>query len=294
MSSRTAAALGFFDGLHIGHAAVIECALKAAKEYGLTPAAFVINGEPVLPKFAGRTDMCLMTFPDKKAALRERFGISTFYSPDFGSIRDLSPEDFFLRGILGEMNAAAVCCGEDFRFGKNGAGDAKLLQSLCAAHDVRCYIVPPVCVNGTPVSSTYIRGLIRDGDVEAADELLICPFGYELPVIHGKQLGRTIGFPTINQEIPSFMVHPKRGVYCTRVAIGAADYPGVTNIGTKPTVKSDDRENMETHIIGYSGDLYGQTVRVTLLRYLRGEQKFGSLAELQAQLEHDKDCALTE
>ena len=90
------------------------------------------------------------------------------------------------------------------------------------------------------------------------------------------------------------MVHPKRGVYCTRVTIGAADYPGVTNIGTKPTVKSDDRENMETHIIGYSGDLYGQTVRVTLLRYLRGEQKFGSLAELQAQLEHDKYCALTE
>ena len=292
MSSRTAAALGFFDGLHIGHAAVIECALKAAEDNGLTPAAFVINGEPALPKFAGRTDMCLMTFPEKTAALRERFGVTELYSPDFGSIRGLLPEEFFTQGILGRMNAGIVCCGEDFRFGKNGAGDAELLRRLCEEHGILCDIVPPVCVNGTPVSSTYIRGLIRGGDVAAANELLICPFGYELPVTHGKQLGRTIGFPTINQEIPAFMVHPARGVYASEVKLDDRRYPAVTNIGTKPTVKSDNAENMETHIIGYGGDLYGQTVRVTLLRYLRPERKFDSLDELRQQLERDKTCAV--
>ena len=289
MSGKTAAALGFFDGMHIGHAAVIERALKAAGEYGLTPAAFVISEQPELPKFGGRHDVGLIPYNAKVAILGHRFGITALWSPDFDSIRDLSPEEFFDSGILGILNAGFVCCGEDFHFGKGGVGNAELLKKLCNDAGIHCGIVPPVCTNGVPVSSTGIRELIRGGDVEAANKLLIRPFGYELTVLHGRQLGRTIGFPTINQEIPPFMVKPKRGVYASRTFVGDDIYPSITNIGVKPTVKSDDSENMETHIIGCDGDLYDRTVRVELIKYIRGERKFDDLDELKKQLEADRD-----
>ena len=199
-------------------------------------------------------------------------------------------------------DAAYVVCGEDYRFGKGGAGDTGTLAALCADAGIGFETVPPVLADGEKVSSTGIRELIRGGDIEGARRLLGHDLYYTLPVLHGKQLGRTIGFPTANQELPPFMARPKRGVYAGFACVGDTVhpfspgrlYPAITNIGVKPTVKADEAENMETHLIGFDGDLYGKAVRVYLNSYIRGERKFGSLDELREQLESDKKYALTQ
>ena len=291
---KTAVALGFFDGMHIGHQAVVNAAHAAADKYGYVPAAFMIREKPRLPKFGGRIDVFITPYDTKVSVFRNEFGIREIYAPFFEAIKDLSPEEFFMRDLVGVLNAAYVVCGEDFRFGKDRAGDISTLAELCGRAGIGFEAVPPVCVNGEEVSSTMLRELIRSGNVKAANELMLRPLAYTLPVVHGKQLGRTLGFPTINQEIKPFMVRPKRGVYASEVTIRGVHYPAITNIGTKPTVKSDDMENMETHIIGFDDNLYGQETKVTLLAYIRGERRFDSLDELKAQLESDKNYVLTQ
>ena len=291
---KTAVALGFFDGMHTGHQEVISAACAAAKRYGYVPAAFMMREKPKLPKFGGRIDVFITPYPAKVSALEKEFGIRRIYAPFFEAIKDLSPEEFFERDLIGVLNAAYVVCGVDFRFGKDRAGSISTLAGLCERAGIGFEAVPPVCIGGERISSTMLRELIRTGDVEGANRIMLRPLTYTLQVVHGKQLGRTIGFPTINQEIPHFMVHPKRGVYASEVTVQGVRYPAITNIGTKPTVKSDATENMETHIIGFDDDLYGSDVSVALLRYLRDERKFDSLDELKNQLESDKNSVLTQ
>ena len=287
MIGKTAAALGFFDGMHMGHKAVIGTARRAGERLDIPVSVMTFRGEPALPKFGGRRDMCLMTYEDKKKTLM-LCGAQYIVAYKFSRIRNMSPERFFKEIIISDMNAAYVTCGEDFRFGRGGKGDAALLAELCAKNGIEFEAVPQYSIDGVPVSSTGIRELLREGNAERAMMMLGHAFSFTLPVLHGKQLGRTIGFPTINQVIPDFMVHPKRGVYASFTLVGDKSYPSITNIGIKPTVKNDGTENMETHIIGYSGDLYDKVIRVELIKYLRSEQKFDSLDELKTQLETDK------
>jgi len=291
ITKKTAAALGFFDGLHLGHKAVISKAYEAGERLGIPMSVLTFSGEPALPKFGGRRDMCLMTYEEKKDMLR-LCGAKYIAAYKFSRIRYMSPEAFFKEIILHDMNAAYIACGEDFRFGRGGKGDATLLGELCRKHGTELEVVPQYCVDGVPVSSSNIRALIRDGKVYEALKLLGHGFSFTLPVEHGRQLGRTMGFPTINQRIPEFMVHPKRGVYASYTFVDGTAMRSITNIGTKPTVKDDDSENMETHILGYDGELYDKNIRVELIRFIRPEKKFGSLDELKAQLESDKNAAI--
>ena len=291
---KTAVALGFFDGMHIGHKAVISAAREAAEKAGCVPAVFMIRERPRLPKFGGRADVFITPYDTKISICEKDLGIREIYAPFFEAIKDFSPEEFFTRDLVGVLNAAYVVCGEDFRFGKDRAGDPATLAVLCKNAGIGFETVPPVCVNGEEVSSTMLRELIRSGSVSEANKLMMRPLTYTLPVIHGKELGRSIGFPTINQDIRPFMVRPKRGVYASEVTIQGIHYPAITNIGTKPTVKSDDTENMETHIIGFDDNLYGQEISVTLLFYIRSERRFDSLDALKAQLETDKNIVLTQ
>ena len=301
---RSCVALGLFDGVHIGHRAVIR---RAAEIAGRTGGDLVIltfrsyNGE--MPKFGGRSDVCIMDYQSRVDALVNAAGGECYIdTPFFYMIRDLSPEVFFSEHILGHNNAANVVCGEDFRFGKDRAGNTGMLAALCEKAGVGFETVPPVCVDGEKVSSTRIREFIRNGDIPAAKRLLGHELYYTLPVLHGKQLGRTIGFPTVNQELPAYMARPKRGVYAGYACVSETDdpqrfgklYPAITNIGVKPTVKDDDAENIETHLIGFGGDIYGRSVRVYLNSYIREERRFASLEELKAQLEADKVCALAQ
>ena len=298
-TEKTVVSLGMFDGVHLGHSAVIRNASEEAKLRGAVSAAFTFSGAPDLPKFEGHRSVLLMSYEDKVCELRSAGAGHIFSEPFDGVCREMSPEDFFDTFITGKMNAVCVVCGEDFRFGKDRAGDTALLRKLCERAGIGFKTVAPVCVGGETISSSLIREKIRNGDIESAERLLGHGFYYTLPVIEGRRLGRTIGFPTANGEIPPWMVSPKRGVYAAEARIIGSDahnpgtvYPAITNIGVKPTVKDDDAENMETHIIGFDGDIYGASLRVTLRSYMREERKFGGLGELKKQLEDDRNKAI--
>lgn len=301
---RSSVALGLFDGVHAGHQAVIRCAAEIAHKTGGDLGILTFgpqNGG--MPKFGGRSDVCIMDFQSRIDELfRAAGGECHIDSPYFSEIRDLSPEEFFDIYILRRNSAANVVCGEDFRFGRDRAGDTGTLAALCKKAGIGFETVPPVCIDGGKVSSTRIRENIRNGDIPAAKRLLGHDLYYTLEVLHGKQLGRTIGFPTVNQELPAYMARPKRGVYAGYASVSepgdpvkfGALYPAITNIGVKPTVKDDETENMETHLIGFDGDIYGRMVRVYLNSYIREERRFESLDELREQLEADRQCALTQ
>lgn len=287
----TAVALGFFDGLHLGHIEVIKQALDRP-EYNSVVMTF--NDKTALPKFKERNNIISY---DLKAELLSNIGIDYIYAPDFADLRDLWAEEFVDKILTEKLNAKFVACGYDFRFAKGGRSTAEDLKRICTERGIETVIVPAVKVDGEPVSSTAIRELIAEGDIRQANRLLGYELTYYLEVVEGKQNGRKIGFPTINQNIPRGMAVPKRGVYKSWTQIKGKNYPSITNIGIKPTIALDAGEKrstiMETHIIGFNGDLYHQKVRVVLREYMRGERQFGSLEELKNQLTEDKRLAMS-
>lgn len=290
LSTPSAVALGFFDGLHLGHIAVVQRVLlrKGAIPQGsLSSVVFTFNDKTALPKFREKKGSCIITY-EQKAELFEQAGVDFLYAPDFGEVKDFSARAFVEKILSERLCAAYVVCGYDFRFGKGGEGDPAALSALCGEYGIACEIVPPVKAEGEIVSSTEIRRLIRLGEIEKANRFLGYELSYALPVVRGNEIGRTIGFPTINQKIPDHMVCPKNGVYKSWAVVGGKTYRGITNIGVKPTVTDRGETVMETHIIGFDGDLYGKTVKVSLRGYLRGEVKFESLSALKAQLTYDK------
>lgn len=278
-------ALGAFDGLHLGHMAVLQAA--ATPPYAQNWGVFTFSNRP----FGKRM---LLTAQDRKAILQAT-GAAFVVAPEFEEVRDLPAEDFAEQVLFGACGAKRLCCGEDFRFGKNAAGDISLLQKLCAEHDAELLVVPPVLDGTDKISSTRIRGAVERGEIPLANRLLGRAFSYRLPVIHGNHLGRGLGTPTFNQAMPEQLVLPPFGVYASFAQIDGDWHFGVTNIGVKPTVGSD-RVLSETWLPEFSGDLYGKEIKVALLAFLRPERKFPSLdalrAEIQKNAKEAKEIAL--
>ena len=274
---KRAVALGNFDGLHIGHAAVINSA-KAYKN--MLPCVLLLDPLP-----SAVTGEALMTVEEKQRLL-DTFGVETVRI-DFSAIKDWTPERFFDEIIVGKLNAGAVCCGFNYRFGKGGSGDSALLKSLCESRNIAFCECGAVEYENQPVSSTRIRTALKNGEIEKANAMLGRNFGYCLEVVHGDKIGRLLDCPTINQLFPSELIVPKYGVYSSVVTLNGKQLRSVTNIGRRPSFEKDE-ERSETHIIDYCADLYGQKIDVRLLSYKRGEKKFDSLEELKAQLNIDK------
>lgn len=282
---KTAVALGLFDGVHLGHRAVIDAAL-AQRENGLTATVFTFEPECVLRKSGGSSGY-IYTRTEKEILLREQIGVGDIVSPLFEQLCSLSGEKF-TRGVLsGQLNAAYVCCGDDFRFGRNAACGARELTDYGRRYGFAVEVVSPVEYGGSAVSSSRIRELLQSGDITAANELLGSAYFINATVTDGNHIGRTIDFPTINQEFAEGQLVPRYGVYSTHANVGGRVLPSVTNVGVKPTVGGVDRPLAETHIIGYSGDLYGKNVDVCFSGFIRPERKFGSLDELKAQIAAD-------
>lgn len=281
-SGKTAVALGFFDGVHIGHRSVISAA--CAKK-NLSPVVYTFAKSPKTC-VTGKTVPALMTDWDKRSVIQS-LGAQRLYTVDFNSVRSLSPEKF-IKSVLKEgLNAQEVFCGFNYRFGVNGSGDVDLLCRECGKLGINVTVIPPVKLDGNVVSSTRIRSELGTGGVLLANKMLGRRFSYSSQIIHGRRLGRTIGSPTINQQIPQELVTPKFGVYVSEVSVGGKVYRGVTNIGVKPTVGSDTAVS-ETWLIGYSGgELYGENARVSLVGFLREEQKFSSIDELKEAIQND-------
>lgn len=269
-----AVALGFFDGVHIGHRAVISRAVGVA---GTAPAVFTFEK---LPRKTAAGE--LLTAAAKESAL-ESLGVEELFAADFEAMRELSPEAFVRQVLRDMLCATAVCCGYNFHFGKDGKGDVALLRQLCAACGIRLIAVEPVMAGGEPVSSSRIRRLIEQGDMQAANRLLGRSLTIDATVVDGQHLGRKLGTPTINQPLPPELVRPRFGVYASAVLIDGEVTYGVTNIGVHPTV-GETAPLAETWIPPFSGDLYGRQVPVMPVAFLRPETRFSSVEELRRQI----------
>lgn len=276
-----AVALGLFDGIHIGHRTVLRAAADALRQDPtVIPTVFTFRTLPKMEQ-GGR----LLSEADADRLL-DTIGIRETVVADFESLRRQSPEQFVREILRDALHARFVFCGENFRFGLDGAGDAAQLKALGERFHIAVTVVPAFPVDGRPVSSTRIREAIRQGDFAAANRLLGHPYTIHSAVIHGRHLGHTLGTPTINQPWLEGGVLPPFGVYASEVEIDGRCYAGVTNIGVKPTVGSD-RPLAETWIPDYDGDLYGQTVPVRPVTFLRLEMTFDSLESLRRRIVAD-------
>lgn len=282
LNTGTAVALGNFDGLHKGHMSVLEKVLEFEKD-GCVPAVVLFD---VHPKefLTGRKVKRLLTLAHTKEMLTS-MGFE-IYEISFAEARALTPEEFFEKILIKELNAKALCCGFNYSFGKDGAGDSDLLSSLSAEKGITCCVLPEKEVNSNTVSTTLIKEYLVNGEPEKAAQMLGRNYAFSGEVIHGDRRGRELGFPTANQRIDDSLIVPKYGVYETLVTVDGKKYRGVTNIGVRPTYLSDVVLS-ETNILGFSGDIYSKTVTVELVRYLREERKFTSAENLINQLNDD-------
>ena len=285
---QTAVALGYFDGLHIAHRQVLEAAKTGAAERDLTPGVLLFDRPPA-EVVRGVQVRRLMTDEDRDDALKT-MGF-TLMRISFAAIRDLSPEDFVTKLLRDTFAAKLVACGYNYRFGRSGAGNAETLRRLGEGCGIETVVVGEQDLSGAPVSSSRIRALIEDGKMAEANALLGRPLSFCSPVFDGDHRGRLLGSPTINQFLPEGFIVPKFGVYVSEVELADGVHRAVTNIGARPTFDGKSVRS-ETFILGFSGDLYGQTVRVRLLSFLRPEMKFPSVEALKARIAIDAENAV--
>ena len=282
------AALGYFDGVHAGHAAVIAAAGRQAKKYGLPLAVFTFSFARERLAAKGRAD--IFTVEERLSRLAS-LGVEAVCLFDFDDIRDLTPQQFVERILRGCMGARAVCTGPDFRFGGGGAGDTAALAALCGPYGIETCVCPERAADGRKVSTTHIKELLAAGEIGDVNALLSRPYSLTLPVEHGDERGRTMGFATANQSLPSGILPPRFGVYATVAEIGGRAYPAVTNVGTRPTFYRAGTALFETHLLDFAGDLYGRPLTVRFCRYLRGEKRFASIEQLMEQIRNDCENA---
>lgn len=285
--NKTAAALGMFDGVHLGHRAVLSAASEQKKR-GLIPCAFTFSPESTTNKGAAGF---IYSSSEKDFILENDCGIARVYSRSFADICGMDGETFAREILRGEMNAAFVCCGNDFRFGRGASCGVDELRGFGEKYGFTVQTVDDVCCGGERVSSTAVRTLLSEGELDRANAMLGRQYMILQEVSRGAQLGRTIGFPTANQLFCKGQLVPRFGVYASETVIDGLAYPSITDIGIKPTVDYGGAPLAETYIHGFSGDLYGSPLFVTLRGFIRPEMKFGSLDELKEQIRADMECA---
>ena len=273
-------ALGFFDGVHLGHQALLDACVQLAAELGVQPAAITFLAHPQ-SLFMDTPPKLLTTHEDRVALLRQ-FGVDSVYSyPVTSEVMGMHWE-VFLEELVG-FGAAGFVCGADFRFGHRGMGNALRLREFCESRKLPCVIVEDRELDGIRISSSHIRGLLEKGLLEEANRFLGHPHILSGEVVAGRQLGRTIGIPTANLILPRELLCPRHGVYACVAEVDGKRYAAVTNIGSRPTV-GGHRVTVEPWLLDFAADLYGKKLRLELHAFLREERKFGSLEELKAAI----------
>ncbi len=279
-------AIGNFDGVHIGHVALIKKAKELAEKIGArsgvwsfsTPPSDTLIGPGAIPQLSSIED---------KIEIFSSLGLDYAVFGDFCELKDHSPSRFMQEVLYTECNCRAIVCGFNFRFGSRGAGDAMMLFDYFSSHGGVAEVIPAVTLGGEVVSSTLIRAELESGNTERAAELLGRPYYIKAPVLHGKKLGRTIGIPTINQNFPSGRVIVKRGIYACTCDIDGESFIGVVNVGRRPTVEEMGQINCETYIIDFDRDVYGKEVKLSFYKKIRDERKFSTLDELSATVKEN-------
>ena len=278
-------ALGFFDGVHLGHAALLRRTAEEAAARGVTPAVFTFDR---VPKEVLTGIPCpLINSPEDRADLvRRLYGIRDVIMVPFDDeMRTTTWADFVTKVLVDRYHAVHLVAGHDHHFGHKNQGSPELLAAKCAELGLGCDIIPKVEIGGITVSSTYIRRLVELGQIERANRFLGHPHTLTQVVRHGRRIGRTIGIPTVNLTVPPHVLVPSHGVYATRVFLpDGTSYPAVTNVGTRPTVNNGTDVTVEAWLLDFDGDLYGQTVRLEFYRHIRDEIRFDSLDALKAEI----------
>ena len=280
-------ALGFFDGVHIGHGALLRRTKQRAEELGAMPSVLSFDIHPDTLVF-GREVPLINSAIGREDIIRRCYGIDNVVFLHFNRrVMQMDWRDF-LEDLIGELRICHIVVGHDFCFGYKGLGTAPRLQEYCRERGLGCDVIPPVMLDGEIVSSTRIRELIAEGKIEQANRWLGHPHSLADTVHSGYHLGRRLGSPTINMFFPQGVVVPRHGVYATKVFLeNGASHIAVTNVGVRPTVSSEDRVSVESHLLDYSGNLYGRQARVEFYAFLREETKFESFEALSEQIRRD-------
>ncbi len=284
-------ALGFFDGVHIGHGELMKRTKQRAAELGALPSVLSFDVHPDTLVF-GREVPLINSAIGREEIIRRCYGIENVVFIHFN--RHVMQMDWrdFLEDLIRDLQICHIVVGHDFCFGYKGLGTAARLRDYCAEHGLGCDVIPPVMLDGQIVSSTHIRELIAAGQIEEANRWLGHPHTLADTVHSGYHLGRKLGTPTINMFFPHGVVVPRHGVYASKVFLESGEnYIAVTNVGVRPTVSSDDRVSVESHLLDYSGNLYGRQARVEFYAFLRAEQKFESFEALSGQIRRDAEAA---
>lgn len=277
-------ALGFFDGVHKGHGALLRRVVQRTRELDAIPAAFTFDTHPE-SLILGRATPLLSTTADRADLMGRLYGIQDVVVAHYDREMMKTPwEDFITNYLVRDCGAVHVVAGHDFRFGYRGEGNPERLMLKCRELGLGCDIIHPVVQDGITVSSTYIRTLVAQGEMERARAFLGHPHTLSETVAHGKKLGSALGFPTVNLSIPNGVVVPAHGVYATRVWVDGQSHIAVTNVGSRPTVDDGDRLTVEGFLLDFEGDLYDKTVRVEFYKFLRPEEKFSGLDTLRAEI----------
>ncbi len=280
----TAVAIGNFDGLHKGHQKILATLKEIAQDLGVPSVVYTFREHPI--NVMGG-DLKTIYSNEKKSQLIEKEKIHTLFFDEFSDVKDLSPEEFVKEILIEKLNIKAAVMGATGRFGKSASGTAEILRELGEKYGFSVYIAEPVLVNGITCSSTAVRENLTKGQVDQANKLLGHTYTVEGTVVEDKRLGRTYGYPTANMVPDTSLISLKSGVYATNVIIDDKTYKSITNVGTT-SFDEDDKKKIESHILDYSGNLYGRKIAVEFLHYLRDFKNFLSVDELKLQLDEDK------
>ena len=292
MNHKRVLALGFFDGVHRGHGALLTAARRHADALGCPAVGLTFDPHPNELIFGAKMPL-LNTLEDRRWLMTELYRMDDMLVLPFDRSFMEMPWQTFVKDVLAaQFGAVHVVCGYDYTFGYRGEGNAEKLQELCAKLGIGCEIVQKVEYLGAEVSSTRIRGLLQAGDLEAANALLGHRHFFSGPVAHGKKLGRRLGCPTANQIFPKELLVPACGVYAAEVQLpDGSRRMAVTNVGSRPTLDDGTHITVESWLLDYDGDLYGSTLRVEFCKFLRPEQKFASVDELMSAIRSDGEAA---
>lgn len=286
MTKQKVMALGFFDGIHVGHAALINKIKQRAEETGAEPAVLTFDVHPDNLVFKKNVPL-INSAEDRENILSRCFGIDDVVVIHFNQrVMHMDWQDF-IDELIDEMNLRWIVVGHDFCFGYKGLGTAEKLKAYCAERGVGCDIIPAVCRDGVVVSSTLIRQLIETGEMEKANEYLGHPHTLTDVIRTGYHLGTKMGTPTINMSFPQGVIIPRHGVYAAKAYIDGQEYMSVTNVGIRPTVSDSGNVNVESFLLDFCGNLYGHRARIDFYKFLRPERKFDDVNELAAQIKSD-------
>lgn len=282
--------IGTFDGVHVGHQKIIKKINKEAEKNNGQSVLLTFYPHPRIVLNPENHGLSLIQTQEEKLAKLEHFGLdNVIVIPFTPAFSNLSAEEFVIKFLVEKLKVNTIIIGYDHQFGKNREGGVNFLNTISTKYNFNVIEIPAQEINDVNISSTRIRKAIENGEIEIANKYLGEPFSLNGKIIKGKQLGRTIGYPTANIELlSSLKIIPKKGVYLVKIKINQIEYSGMMNIGTRPTVSNSNDVSIEVNIFNFNNDIYGEEVEVSILKKIRDEKKFDSIEKLKNQLKEDE------